>query len=234
MADEKERLIESMIGRAEKLVAELTGIYSRDLQSQAVSDDALNLTHEVIEKCSNTLDQIMSLTFDREIKPLIAIQPKRGGYFPAALDEASYRSSLGQWNAANLDQIAPALESKLRSLQPFTGSQNSIFFRIRSIANQKHTRLLPQRKKEQRRVSVTSPGGGGVSWGPGVTFGSGVSVMGVPIDPRTQMPVHSQGIDVAVERWVSFHFEDNGDDALEFCKASTEAARRAFEVLLKP
>jgi hypothetical protein len=232
MVDQQIRLIESMIDRAANLLDELERIYERDLASQNVSDDALNLTHEVAEKCSNTLDQIMTLVFEREIKPLISKHPKRGGYFPAAADESSYRSSLGHWNAADLDVLSAITDQKLRSLQPFTKTENRIYARLKLIANRKHTGLSPQKRHEQQRVNVTSPSGGSVSWGPGVTFGAGVSIMGVPIDPRTQMPAHTNGINVAVEKWVSFHFDDNGEDALAFCRESVKATRCAFRVLL--
>lgn len=221
-----------MVGRAEKLLHELEQVYSRDLDAKHVSPEALNITHEVIEKCSNVLDQAMTLAFEREIKPRLTEQPKRGGYFPAAADEQSYRSTLGQWKAADLGTLVPELDRKLRSLQPFTDSSNVIFSRIRELANQKHTGLTPQVRHEQQRVSVTRPGqGGGVSWGPGVRFGPGVSVMGVPIDPRTQMPAHTQGINVAVERWVSFRLEEGGEDALGFCRNAVDAARRAVATM---
>lgn len=81
-------------------------------------------------------------------------------------------------------------------------------------------------------MNVTGSGGGSVSWGPGVTFGSGVSVMGVPIDPKTQMPAHTRGIHVSVENWVSFHFEEGGEDALSFCKTAIEDVRRAVSTLM--
>ena len=99
------------------------------------------------------------------------------------------------------------------------------------LANKKHASLEPQVRKVQRRVNVTRQGQGGVSWGPGVTFGSGVSVMGAPIDPLTQLPVPTAGVDVAIEKWVSFHFKEGGEDALIFCQAAIQAARRAVQTL---
>jgi len=231
MADQQIALLESMIGRADRLLSELEQIYRQDLNAKQVSPDALNITHEVIEKCSNVLDQAMTLAFEREIKPKLSEQPKRGGYFPAANDELAYRSALGQWKAADLDQLAPNLDSKLRSLQPFTNGTNAIFARIRELANKKHTGLTPQVRHEERRVNVTRPGQSGVSWGQGVTFGGGVSVMGVPIDPRTQMPVHTQGINVTVETWVSFRLQVGGEDAMSFCKLAVQAVRRAVKTL---
>lgn len=223
--------LESMVERADRLLADLRSVYQRDLHEKSISMEALNLTHEVIEKCSNTLDQCMTALFESEIRPKLTNLPKRGGYFPAASDDASYRSTMGQWGTSKPEELIPDTDAKLRSLQPFTDDSNNIFGRIRAVANKKHTGLTPQIRREQRRVNVSSSQGG-VSWGPGVTFGTGVRVMGVPIDPRTQMPAHSQGVDVTVETWVSFHLEDGGEDAYAFCCDAVAATRRALSVLL--
>lgn len=232
LADDRIELLESMVRRAGQLSRELEAVYNRDLAAKSVSVEARNLTHEVIEKCSNIMDQAMSLCFERDIKPVVP-NPLERGYFPTATDEQSYRSSMGKWGAADLSVIAPAVDAKIRSLQPFASPQNTIFARIRSLANKKHTSLAPQKRVESKRVNVTSPSGGGVSWGPGVTFGPGVSVMGVPIDPRTQMPAHSRGIDIKVEVWVSFEFEEGGENALVFCKSAVSAAKRVIDTLVK-
>jgi hypothetical protein len=230
--DQRATQIDSMLQRAEKLLDELYVIYKRDLEIKDISLEAINITHEIIEKCSNVLDQCMAAVFDLDIKPHLTVLPKRGGYFPAAADEASYRSTMGQWGAPDLQDIAPGLDTRLRALQPFFHPDNKVFGRIRELANKKHTRLVPQQRLEQRRTHVTRPGYGAVSWGPGVTFGQGVSVVGVPIDPVTQMPAHNIGIEVTVERWISFHLEEGGEDALAFCRASIAAARRALKSLL--
>ncbi|MEP2922394.1 MAG: hypothetical protein ABJP06_16840 [Sulfitobacter sp.] len=99
------KLIEPMLTRANRLVSELGQAYHRDLEGKKVSDEARNLTHEVLEKCSNILDQTMTVLFEYEIKPHLTELPKRGGYFPTAKDEESYRSSLGQWKASQLAEL---------------------------------------------------------------------------------------------------------------------------------
>lgn len=223
--------LNSMIDRAGSLLIELERVYTRDLEAHEVSADALNITHEVVEKCSNILDQAMALAFKNQIKPTLKILPKRGGYFPAASDEQAYRSNLGQWNAADLDVLVPDLDYKLRSLQPFSDKSNTIFARIKALASKKHTSLEPQVRKEKRRVNVTRQGQGSITWGPGVIFGSGVSVMGAPINDLTQLPMPTPGVDVVVETWISFHFEDSGEDALMFCRSAVQAARRAVKTI---
>lgn len=232
MTVEPQEQLDSLMQRADKLLTELSTVYQRDLTAKSVSLDALNVTHEVVEKCSNALDQCMSAVFKAHIQPKLDDSKAPKGYFPAAADEMSYRASMGRWGVSKPEELIPDIDAKLRRLQPFTSAENNIYSRIRFLANQKHTGLVPQKKAEQRRVSVTGPSGG-VSWGPGVTFGSGVSVMGVPIDPVTQMPSHSNGVDISVETWVSFRLADGGEDALLFCRQAIAATRRAIKVLLE-
>lgn len=231
MADTDLKNLRAMIARAEELVAQLKAVYERDLRAQVVSLDALNITHEIIEKCSNVMDQAMTLYFYRTIAPLLTELPSRGGYFPAARDEQSYRSSMGRWNATDLQDICPEADTKLRSLQPFSARKNEIYARIRDLAAKKHTSLEPQVRQEQRRVSVTRAGSGSVSWDAGVRFGEGVSIMDVPIDPITQLPAHNQSIDVSEEVWVSFNFEKSGEDAWALCKQAPPATNTVLNVL---
>lgn len=226
--------IESMMPRAENLLVELSSVYIRDLSAQKVSLEALNITHEIIEKCSNALDQGMTAVFESYVKDKLSARPKRGGYFPTAADEGSYRSAMGQWGIVQPELLIPDLDAKLRSLQPFTNAANAIYARIRSLANQKHTKLVPQTRHENKRVNISSTGGGGsVSWGEGVQFGQGVSLMGVPIDPHTQMPVHTRGINATIQTWVSFHLESGDGEARDFCSRAIAATRRAIMALLE-
>ena len=78
---------------------------------------------------------------------------------------------------------------------------------------------------EQRRITVSRPGGGAVSWGPGVTFGGSVSVMGAPIDPRTQRIVPTPGV-TKIETWVSFNIQGYGVNAAAFCAEACKNVRR--------
>jgi hypothetical protein len=48
-----------------------------------------------------------------------------------------------------------------------------------------------------------------------VKFGSGVSILGVPVDPRTQKPVPHPSIEVQDILWVDFRFEGIDASALQ-------------------
>ena len=229
-------MIRSMLSRADRLLADLEDEYQKCLNEKAVSTGALNLTHEVIEKCTNTLDQLMTHAWTVRIRPTLANPPARGGYFPAARDEAGFRSSLGHWQSTDLDTRDPDFARVLRSYQPMTDRRNEWVGVLRELAAKKHTGLVPQKRQEDRRVTVTGAGGGSVSWGPGVTFGPGVSVMGAPVNPQTQMPVPTPTTKTTVEIWVSFLIEGTDVNALGFCKqavAGTEEIVEAFATALK-
>ncbi len=130
------------------------------------------------------------------------------------------KSVLGRAKMSDLETNNHDFYNFLDSVQPY--NQNYLWLKhLADYASEKHIRLTPQTKTETKRVTV-SRGGGSVSWGPGVTFGSGVSVMGVPIDPATQMPVPNNVVETKVENWVSFLFEDSDVNVLGLCKKSVE------------
>jgi hypothetical protein len=90
----------------------------------------------------------------------------------------------------------------------------------------KHIDLVPQTRIEERRITVTGPGGS-VSWSAGnVTFGSGVSVSGAPIDPKTQRIVPTPGTMEKIEIWVNFLIAGYEVNAAGFCKDACARVRK--------
>lgn len=61
-----------------------------------------------------------------------------------------------------------------------------------------------------------------------MTFGSGVSVVGVPIDPRTQMPVPNTDAQTEVVIWIDFRFEEIGQSVLPFVQSSLHNVEKVF------
>ena len=66
-----------------------------------------------------------------------------------------------------------------------------------------------------------------------MTFGSGVSVIGVPIDPVTQMPVPNSITETKVENWVSFLFKDSDINVLGLCKKSVNDGEKIIRKVLE-
>jgi hypothetical protein len=90
---------------------------------------------------------------------------------------------------------APAIVATIEAIQPYNAPWLGKFNKLNN--HNKHQDLVEQTRSEARHVTV-SKGSESVSWGPGVTFNSGVSVLGVPIDHRTQMPVPNNVVQTEV------------------------------------
>jgi len=75
-------------------------------------------------------------------------------------------------------------------------------------------------------------GGGSFSWRPGVTFGSGVSVMGVPIDPRTQMPVPNNTTTTTIITWVDFKFDGIDISVIGLLRKTLKEVTRISEEII--
>lgn len=228
--------LESLLGRANELLRDLQHEYQNCLQAQNVSERARNLTDEVVQKLRNALDHTMTRAWTKYIAPNLSEQDRKHArvYFPIASDLHSFRSTLGRAGMADFDKVDKNLYDFLLKQQPFSSEENQWLDLLRKIAAEgKHVRLIPQKRTTTRRIKVSRPGGGSVSWDPSsVKFGSGVSVMGAPVDPRTQRIAPTPGVTEQVEIWVSFMFDGYGANALGFCKEACQKTRALIEEML--
>jgi hypothetical protein len=122
-----------------------------------------------------------------------------------------------------LDSAAPDLWSYLESIQPYPGAQTEWLGQFNRVNSEnKHSALAEQTKTETERVRATSSGGS-VEWSPqNVRFENGVSILGVPVDPSTQLPVPHASIEVKRIVWVDFRFEGIDKSALGLLKQATD------------
>jgi hypothetical protein len=128
----------------------------------------------------------------------------------------------------NLETTAKVVYDILEAAQPF---HDPWLGQFNMLNNQnKHQDLVEQTRTEERHVSV-SRNGSSVSWGPGVTFVPGVSVLGVPIDPRKQMPVPSTDAKTEVITWIDFRFKEIDQPVLPFVEASLRNVDKLFHQL---
>jgi hypothetical protein len=223
----------SQISRAEELLNNLEQSLNEDLSEQDISDRTLNLTQEILLKMRHLLDQAMYKFFEKHYLPELSETEAETVrvYFPIVSKKDDINSVLGRSKMADLEGNYPGFYRFLESVQPY--HKNYKWIRdLSRFANEKHIKLTPQTKRETKRVTV-SRGKGSVSWEPGVTFGRGVSVMGVPIDPATQMPVPNKDVKTKVEKWVSFLFENSDVNVLWLCKKSVEDGRKVVKKILE-
>jgi hypothetical protein len=200
--------IRSMLMRARELMSEL----EREYVLLASSDESfsparsMNLTHEILEKCSNVLDQTMYLAWEVRIKPRLKKGFEPRGYFPAAMDENSYVSTLGQWGAKNLVELDPEFDCLLRSVQPMNSQGFRWLVDLKKLARQKHITLLKQ-VQEADFPQWTFAGGGAF----GLMNSSGRQLEGLRY-PVVRMP------GAAVYMTFSLQIEGTDDiDAGSFC-----------------
>lgn len=225
--------IQSQIDRAKELFCELEKSCTADLAVKNVSGKTRNLSQEVLLKIRHLLDQAIYKYFEKHYaQTLSAIDMKSAKvYFPIVNIEKDLKSILGRAKMADLDTKHADFYKFLDSVQPYNADY-SWLKQLAKFSSEKHVRLTPQVKTEARRVTV-SRGSGTVSWGPGVTFGSGVSVMGVPIDPTTQLPVPNNIVETKIETWVSFLYEGTGINVLWLCKKAIDDGTKIIEAIEK-
>jgi hypothetical protein len=117
----------------------------------------------------------------------------------------------------------------LESVQPYNDPWLGRFNKLNN--HNKHQNLVEQTRTETKRVTVSRPGSGSVSWGPGVRFGQGVHVMGVPIDPKTQLPVPNKEVETQITTWVDFRFLEIDQSVLPFLESSIAQVEGLFSQL---
>jgi hypothetical protein len=227
--------LENILDRAEELLEDLETEYKNCLKSQNVSEQAKNLTHEALGKLRVALDHTMRRAWEKHVTPTLSKQDKERArvYFPITSDLDSFHSTLGRGSMASLDRIHPNLYQFLMEHQPFLSGENQwLVVLAKVVAEGKHIRLTPQKRKETRRIKVSGRGGQ-VSWdASSVKFGAGVSVMGAPIDLSTQRIVPTPGVSEVVEIWVSFIVEGYGVNALGFCREACHKTRALIEEMV--
>lgn len=121
-------------------------------------------------------------------------------YFPICTHSDDFN---GRYSAVDSNT-----KSILDKFQPYNGNNTIKWFNVLNNKN-KHVTLVQQTRRETVETRVTHPSGGGMSWTSGVVFGKGVSVMGIPIDPNTQLPVPNNVIKTERITWVDFVFDSN-------------------------
>jgi hypothetical protein len=210
--------INALLNRADKLLPKMENDYNNSLHAKSVSADLKIDIKDFVGHLRSALDYLAHDIRD-EFCP--TANKNDDLYFPIRGDRTKFDNYINR-AYPGLNSNCPDLYSYLEKIQPYHGSSTVWLSHFNDLNNEnKHEKLVEQKRTETRTVKVSSnQGGGSVSWGPGVTFGSGVSVMGVPIDPRTQMPVPNNITTTEVTIWVDFRFDNIDVSALWLLKES--------------
>ena len=148
-------------------------------------------------------------------------------YFPIRSTATEFDRAIAN-DYPGLQSTSKAVFDILEGVQPYHDPWLGHFNKLNN--HNKHQDLVEQTRTEARQGTV-SRNGGSVSWGPGVTFGSGVSVVGVPIDPRTQMPVPNTVARTGIVIWVNFRLKEIDQSVLPLVEASLRNVENVFHDL---
>jgi|SRR3989344_1597602 len=216
------KLLDAQLIRINELISELETEYDKCLDKKDVSDKAKVVTHEVIEKISNVLDQTARKIWEKFIAVNLTDTDKKKSiiYFPKSKDTHSFDSVIGRWMINNLEKNYPNIHNFLLSKQPFTNEGNKWLEIVGVLASQKHIGLIPQKREEITHIKISSQAGTVHLISEHVRFGARVSILGAPVDPNTQRIIPTPGVEEKIEKWVSFVLEGYDLDALGFCKDS--------------
>lgn len=216
--------IEALIRTAKADFTNLRGAYDASLHEKHVRDDLKVAIKNIFENLRSCLDYLANDIFER-----YCASSKKADrlYFPIRVTKAEFDQAIAK-DYPNLESMGKAVFDILESVQPYNRPWLGQFNKLNN--HNKHQNLVEQTRTEARQVTV-SRGGGSVSWGPGVTFGGGVSVLGVPIDPRTQMPVPNAVTKTNVTVWVDFRFREIDQSVLPFVEDSVQNVEKIFREL---
>jgi hypothetical protein len=221
--------IEALLNRADKTLPKINEEYEKALHAKTISAD---LRIDIKEYFGNLRSVLDYLAHDIVEKHCPNANPKDILYFPIRADQVSFDNVMKK-SYPDLLTNCKAAYDVLEALQPFKRPENTWLTHFNKLNNEnKHERLVAQKRTETKRVNVEIKGGGGVSWDPSaVKFGSGVFIGGVPVNPHTQMPNPSDTQTVTIETWVDFQFEDINVSAIWLTRESLKQIKTIYDNL---
>lgn len=217
--------IEALLKKSDALFSELKGAHEASLHEKRIREELKVDIKNIFENLRSCLDYLAHDVFEICCG---STKPQRL-YFPIRPSLAEFSQVIARDYPA-LPTANKLVYDILERAQPYNDPWLGHFNKLNN--ENKHHDLVEQTRTESRQVTV-SHGGGSVSWGPGVTFSGGVSVMGVPIDPRTQLPIPNNQVKTEIVTWVDFRFKENGLSALPFIEESIKKVENIFRQLQK-
>jgi hypothetical protein len=177
--------INAVIKKANALLENIISWYNNSLEKQKIDNDLLVEIKDFFGNLRSWLDYLWNKIWLEN--------------FPMCNSKKDLINKAGK--------LTQNILYKIELYQPYT---NDLIKNFNYLNNKnKHLTLTPQKKTETRKVSV-SRWGWSVSRWPWVKFWEWVSVMGVPIDPLTQLPIPNDVVKTDIINWIDFIF-DNSD-----------------------
>lgn len=221
--------IEALFNRAGKALPKINEEYEKALHEKTIPTD---LRIDIKDYFGNLRSILDYLAHDIVEKYCPNTNPKDNLYFPIRVNQVSF-DKLMEKSYPDLLTNCKAVYDSLETLQPFKKSENAWLAHFNRLNNEnKHEKLVAQKRIETKRVKVEIKGGGTVSWdSSAVQFGSGVLIGGVPVNTYTQMPNPSETQTVTIETWVEFQFEGINVSAIWLTRESLKQIKIIYDNL---
>jgi len=213
--------ITALIAKAEQQLQQIMKEYDAALHAQTI---AAPLKVDIKNYCENLRSVLDYLAHSVREKYCPKENPKDIFYFPITPDVSQYKAQMTR-SYPGLQIANAAVWQLLERCQPYC-PDFAWLASLNKVNNEnKHGALVAQVRREAVETRVDVAGGGTVSWTQGVFFSGNVSINGIPIDPRTQLPVPDPRVRVTKTTWVDFHFQDVGVSAIALLRDSLRGTK---------
>lgn len=230
----RRRSIQALLKRSRADLKRIESEYAQSLAAKAVDE---NLKIDIKNLCENLRSVLDYLAHDIRDQFCEPLKDRERIYFPILAGQKEFKRNMSRW-FPSLSESALSVWEYLGSIQPYQSTDTQWIAQFNQVNNKnKHGDLVEQTRTEMERIHATHRAGGSVDWDPrSVTFGSGVSILGSPVDPSTQMPRSTP--DVTVERilWVDFRFAGQNVSVIGLLRKSVaqiEQIAQRIEVLIQ-
>jgi len=210
--------IKAQLKRAEDILPKIEAEYNDSLHKKHISED---LKLDIQTFCGHLRSALDYLAKDIVERHCPNAKSNDRFYFPITSDNTSFIKLMTK-SYPDLIINCPDIFNFLESIQPYVKNENRWLTQFNEVNNEnKHNDLVEQTRSETRTVTVTRQDVGSASWRQqNVIFGNNVEVMGVPIDPRTQLPVQNNLVKTEIITWIDFKFNNINVSALWLLKES--------------
>jgi hypothetical protein len=208
--------IAALLAKAAQQLREILKEYEASLQERQIVAPLRVDIKNYYENLRSVLDYLACGIREKNCP---SADPKAKFYFPIFPNAAEFKSKTTKW-FPGLRETAPMAWQELEKCQPYQPGYEWLGKFNKVNNTNKHGSLVPQTCEEVgSRVEAHMADGGCVSWDPAsVTFGSGVFIGGVPINPLTQMPSPDPKLRVSRTTWVDFQFDGIDGSAIQLLK----------------
>jgi hypothetical protein len=162
-----------------------------------MSDELLHDIARFLEDCQRALDWTAT-----DIDRTYGKASDRSPYYPLCDSPRAFKHAMCE----HFPKVPQAVYDAMERHQPYQPGKTCLGYLHDLARVNKHQDFTPQTRTERRAIRVSS-GAAVVEWDSGaVTFGNGVYIAGVPVDPRTQRPVPSPEQEVVEVLYVGWDF----------------------------